>query len=59
MKQFVTDVLATNDPEVLVVSHGFIMKLICQELLKAKFRGDKIRKARHGQLYEFISSEIG
>lgn len=56
VRLFVAEVLLDKKEDILIVSHGFIMKLISQELAKQKFRGPKIRKAKHGRLYMYTST---
>ena len=50
---FIKQLLSSNDSDVLVVSHGFIMKVIRKELLANGFRGDKFFRAKHGKLYVY------
>lgn len=53
VKYFISQLLSSKDSDVLVVSHGFIMKLIRKELLANGFRGDKFIWAKHGKLYVY------
>jgi broad specificity phosphatase PhoE len=43
-----------KDINILLVTHGFFMGCLQQELLKMGFRGKKIISPRCGELYEFI-----
>src|SRR5690554_4665938 len=41
VKVFIGEMLLEKDAEILIVSHGYIMKLISKELMKANFSGPK------------------
>ena len=45
--------ISSYETDVLVVSHGFIMRLIRKELFKVGFKGKNFIKAKNGQLYVY------
>jgi len=52
VKNFVSKLLS-SDTDVLVITHGFIMRLICNELFKAGFKGRSFIKPKNGELYVY------
>jgi broad specificity phosphatase PhoE len=52
-KGSITDKLAENNEDVLIVSHGFVMSSIRKELKKRGFKGHYFQLAAHNKLYIF------
>lgn len=50
VKQFINEILL-SESNVLVVSHGYMMNLIKNELKKQGFKGGKFIRAEHGRIY--------
>lgn len=50
---FITYIIAKDNENVLIVSHGALMFYIRKELLKRGFKGPRFSKARNGYLYIF------
>lgn len=50
---FLSKLCQSNHQNVLIVTHGFFMLTLREELLKMGFKGERIVRARNGQLYEF------
>lgn len=53
--RFLAKLCQSNHQNVLIVTHGFFMLTLQEELLKRGFKGERIVRARHGLLYEFES----
>ncbi len=51
--RFLNKILESDHKSILIVSHGFFMLTLQEELIKRGFKGDRIINARHGRLYEF------
>ena len=51
--QFVDELLSDGHQDTLIVSHGFVMICIREELIRRGFAGDKIRSPQYGRVYLF------
>ncbi len=51
--EFLDQALARNDGNVLIVSHGALMKYIRKELIARGYRGPSFGVAKNGKLYTF------
>jgi hypothetical protein len=50
---FVDKLIATNESDVLIVSHWFVMRVIKKELIKRGFTGRNFKSNEYGTLYVF------
>lgn len=53
INDFLSQILSLKESNVLLVTHGFLMRLIRKELLNNGFRGERFVKARNGMIYLF------
>jgi hypothetical protein len=53
IRDFVDELLAKNEGEVLIVSHWFVMKVLKSELTKRGFSGKDFRSNEHGTIYVY------
>ncbi|SDE01329.1 histidine phosphatase family protein [Sporomusa acidovorans] len=53
IQRFIAGILEAGNSDILIVTHGFLMIYIQQELLNKGFTGGRIRKARHGKIQVF------
>lgn len=56
IRLFVDDLLATEEGEVLIVSHWFVMKVLKAELTKRGFSGKDFRSNEYGTIYVYERS---
>jgi len=47
------EIILSDDKDVLIVSHGFLMMFLRKELLKRGFKGPSFRRADNGKIYVF------
>ncbi|MFP4662722.1 MAG: histidine phosphatase family protein [Halanaerobiales bacterium] len=52
-KRIISEISSLGESNVLVVSHGFLMRFLQKELVKNGFKGEKFTRAENGQLYLF------
>lgn len=57
LADFVDNLLAKKEKEILIVSHGFIMMLLQQELKARGFKGEQFRNPANGKVYIFEKSD--
>lgn len=50
---FLDEILAGEHKKILIVSHGFVMMFLKEELTKRGFTGERFRYPRNGKLYTF------
>lgn len=53
VKKFISSLISSGNNDILIVSHGFIMRLIKRELYAKGFTGEKFSSPKHGRLYIF------
>lgn len=58
LADFVDELLSKQEKEILVVSHGFIMMLLQQELRTRGFTGELFRNPANGKVYIFEKPDI-
>jgi broad specificity phosphatase PhoE len=51
--EFVEDLLAKEQRDILIVSHGFVMLCIQDELRKRGFTGKRVKPSEHGRVFIF------
>ncbi|KJS83388.1 MAG: hypothetical protein JM58_12795 [Peptococcaceae bacterium BICA1-8] len=51
--KFISEIETQGNLNILIVSHGFIMRLIKDKLRKRGFKGEGFTRAEHGKLYVF------
>jgi hypothetical protein len=51
--RFLSNLIETAEENILIVTHGFFMLTLQEELVKRGFEGKAINRPRHGELYEF------
>jgi len=57
-KELVEELKTLNKTDVLLISHGFFMKVLVEELIEQGFRGKIDSKPMNAKLYPFFNSEI-
>jgi broad specificity phosphatase PhoE len=57
LADFVDAILLKHEKEILIVSHGFIMMLLQQELLARGFSGEQFRNPKNGKVYIFENQD--
>ncbi|RFS17750.1 histidine phosphatase family protein [Emticicia sp. C21] len=58
LADFVDKLLTKPEKEILIVSHGFIMMLLQQELIARGFTGELFRNPANGKVYIFEKSDF-
>ncbi len=58
IKLLLDNILAGEEKNVLIVSHGFVMMFLQIELQERGFSGDKFKYPRNGQLYVYHNSYL-
>ncbi len=58
LANFIDWLLSKQEKEILVVSHGFIMMLLQQELKARGFTGEQFRNPANGKVYIFEKPDI-
>lgn len=53
VKRFVSDIIAESESSALIVTHGFLMMQIQQELINLGFAGEGFKRAKYGKVYVF------
>jgi broad specificity phosphatase PhoE len=48
-------IFSTNETNILIISHWFVMRVIRQELIKRGFKGDKFNSNENATLYVYQS----
>ena len=51
--KFLKQIESSGHQNILIVSHGFFMKIFVRELLKRGFKGDLDFSPKNGKLYRF------
>lgn len=55
VKRFISSIL--EEDNVLIVTHGFLMLQIKEQMINMGFRGDEFKKAKYGKVYVFERSQ--
>jgi len=58
IKDFVKQLIVSNEKNILVVSHWFAMRVMREELMKNGFVGDDIKSNEYGVLYVYEKGSI-
>ncbi len=53
VRTFVRKLMCADEKNVLIISHGFLMRYIVKELYSLGFKGNKFRRPENGKLYVF------
>ncbi|MBS4535717.1 histidine phosphatase family protein [Clostridium sp. D2Q-14] len=53
VKNFISEIVSLEESNILIVSHGFVMKFLQKELIRNGFKGEKFNRAKNGQIYLF------
>lgn len=53
VRNFISHVISLQENNILLATHGFLMKYIQEYLLKQGFKGEKYVKAKNGKIYIF------
>ena len=53
INNFLDEILAGKEQNVLIVSHVFVMQHLQQELIRRGFKGEKFKRPYYGRLYIF------